>query len=132
MEKKTKIILIVSAIIVLLGVILGIFIFAKGTKAEKNYVDFVRTYNIISLDVSDEADYVNITIRNPRTDTLHVVKVARDLIEDEIIEDAPYEFTFDYSGPVIEDTVPSIFENMTLKSVKLSNKTSLEERQDTL
>ncbi len=132
MEKKTKIILMVSAIIILLAVILGIFIAAKSKGAKKNYVDFVRTYNIISLDASDDADYVNLTIRDARRDTLHVVKVARDLIEDEIIEDAFYEFTFDYSGPAIEDTVPSIFENMTLKSVKLSNKTSLEIRQDTL
>ena len=130
MEKKTKIILIISAIVILLMAILGIFILARRTPAQKNYVDFVRTYNVISLDISDEADYVNLTIRDDKNDSLHVVKVARDLIEDEIIEDALYEFTFDYSGPVIEDTVTSIFENMTLKSVKLSN--SSEERQDTL
>ncbi len=132
MEKKTKYILISIAILILGIVIISIFIVAKKNGEVKNYVDFVRTYNVISINASDDAEYVNLTIRDLNSDSLAVVKVARNLIEDEIIEDSPYEFTFDYNGPALEDTVTSIFSNMTLKSVKLTNKLSTEQRQDTL
>ena len=132
MEKKTKYILISIAILILGIVIISIFIVAKKNGEVKNYVDFVRTYNVISINASDDAEYVNLIIRDLNSDSLAVVKVARNLIEDEIIEDSPYEFTFDYNGPALEDTVTSIFSNMTLKSVKLTNKLSTEQRQDTL
>ena len=130
--KKENIIVLVGVIVILIIGIGIYFLLFREPKYEKNYVDFVRTYHIMSVDVSDEAAYVNVTLRTYDNFDTETVKILRDIIEDEIVEDAPYEFTFDYSGPAITDSIKSIFENMTLKSVKLTDNQGASQRQDNL
>ncbi len=128
MNEKNKMFLIggILLLVVILFIVL-LFSLNKSKQYEKNYVDFVRTYYILGVSSNNEdASYVNLEIGN--NTARETVKVLRDLIEDEIIEGSMYEFTFDYSGPNLNDNIKEIFTKMTLKSVRLTST----ERNDTL
>ena len=128
MKEKNKMFLI-GGILLLVVVLFIVLLFSlnKNKQYEKNYVDFVRTYYILGVTSNnDDASYVNLEIQN--NTERETVKVLRDLIEDEIMEGSMYEFTFDYSGPTLNDNIKEIFSKMTLKSVRLTST----ERNDTL
>ena len=128
MKEKNKMFLI-GGILLLVVVLFIVLLFSlnKNKQYEKNYVDFVRTYYILGVTSNnDDASYVNLEIQN--NTERETVKVLRDLIEDEIMEGSMYEFTFDYSGPALNDNIKEIFSKMTLKSVRLTST----ERNDTL
>ncbi len=129
MNQKNKM-FIIGGILLFVVIIFIVLLFTlnKNNKYEKNYVDFVRTYYITGISSNNEdADYINLNVENTDGEQA-TVKVLRNLMEDEIIEGNMYEFTFDYSGPKINDTISEIFNKMTLKNVRITNT----ERNDVL
>ena len=129
MNQKNKM-FITGGILLFVVIIFIVLLFTlnKNNKYEKNYVDFVRTYYITGISSNNEdADYINLNVENTNGEQA-TVKVLRNLMEDEIIEGNMYEFTFDYSGPKINDTISEIFNKMTLKNVRITNT----ERNDVL
>lgn len=129
MNQKNKM-FIIGGILLFVVIIFIVLLFTlnKNNKYEKNYVDFVRTYYITGISSNNEdADYINLNVENTNGEQA-TVKVLRNLMEDEIIEGNMYEFTFDYSGPKINDTISEIFNKMTLKNVRITNT----ERNDVL
>ena len=129
MNQKNKM-FIIGGILLFVVIIFIVLLFTlnKNNKYEKNYVDFVRTYYITGISSNNEdADYINLNVENTNGEQA-TVKVLRNLMEDEIVEGNMYEFTFDYSGPKINDTISEIFNKMTLKNVRITNT----ERNDVL
>ena len=97
----------------------------------ENKDDFTKTYNVLNIADSDDENYLYLTIKQFQNDEVETVKVLKSLANG-IEANKNYEFTFQYGNKNIEDNIKSIFENATLVQIKGTDKTGLEQVQDTI
>lgn len=97
----------------------------------ENKDDFTKTYNILNVADSDDENYLYLTIKQFQNDEVETVKVLKTLANG-VEANKNYEFTFQYGNKNIEDNIKSIFENATLVQIKGTDKTGLEQVQDTI
>ena len=97
----------------------------------ENKDDFTKTYNVLNLAESDDENYLYLTIKQFQNDEVETVKVLKSLANG-VEANKNYEFTFQYGNENIEDNIKSIFENATLVQIKETDKTGLEQVQDTI
>ena len=97
----------------------------------ENKDDFTKTYNVLNIADSDDENYLCLTIKQFQNDEVETVKVLKSLANG-IEANKNYEFTFQYGNENIEDNIKSIFENATLVQIKGTDKTGLEQVQDTI
>ena len=92
-----------------------------------NQKTFTRTYYIISAVEDDNEDYINVTLKqfqgNPE-----VVKIDKSA---NIVVGRNYEFTF-LTYTKFDDTIKNIFDNSTLLKVEETNKTGLNQINDSI
>ena len=98
---------------------------------QENKDDFTKTYNVLNIADSDDENYLYLTIKQFQNDEVETVKVLKSLANG-IEANKNYEFTFQYGNKNIEDNIKSIFENATLVQIKGTDKTGLEQVQDTI
>ena len=97
----------------------------------ENKDDFTKTYNVLNIADSDDENYLYLTIKQFQNDEVETVKVLKSLANG-VEANKNYEFTFQYGNKNIEDNIKSIFENATLVQIKGTDKTGLEQVQDTI
>lgn len=93
--------------------------------------NFTKTYNVLNIAESDDENYLYLTIKQFQHDEVETVKVLKS-IANSVETNKNYEFTFQYENKNIEDNIKSIFENATLVQIKETDKTGLEQIQDTI
>lgn len=112
--------------------------FVKGEKLidedqNKNTIDlksFIRTYNVLHVEDSNDSNYIYLTIRQFQEEEVQTVKVERRLCPD-IVEGKNYEFTIKPNNK-LEDNILSIFNNSKILSIKKTDKIGLEQIQDSI
>ena len=92
---------------------------------EDNRKEFTRTYKIISVTPDNAEEYVNAVITQFQLGELISVKIPSNF---DIKEGKNYEFTFT-TYETFEDTIENIFKYTTIKEVKETDKTGLEQIQ---
>lgn len=92
---------------------------------------FIRTYNILNIEESNNYNYLYLTLNYFQGEEIKTVKVARSLAQN-IKEDKYYEFKFKKNNTNIEDNIESIFENTTLISIEETDKIGLDQIQDNI
>lgn len=105
----------------------------KENQNKKDLINhtFTRTYNINHIAVSNDFDYLYITIREFQAEEIETVKVKRSMFEEAKVGDN-YEITFKITNNNIEDNLKSIFDNSeVIKAVK-TDKTGLEQVSDSI
>ena len=98
---------------------------------QENKDNFTKTYNVLNIAESDDENYLYLTIKQFQNDEVETVKVLKSLANG-VEANKNYEFTFQYGNKNIEDNIKSIFENATLVQIKGTDKTGLEQVQDTI
>lgn len=98
---------------------------------QENKDTFTKTYNVLNIADSDDENYLYLTIKQFQNDEVETVKVLKSLANG-VEANKNYEFTFQYGNKNIEDNIKSIFENATLVQIKGTDKTGLEQVQDTI
>ena len=98
---------------------------------QENKDNFTKTYNVLNIADSDDENYLYLTIKQFQNDEVETVKALKSLANG-IEANKNYEFTFQYGNKNIEDNIKSIFENATLVQIKETDKTGLEQIQDTI
>ena len=98
---------------------------------QENKDNFTKTYNVLNIAESDDDNYLYLTIKQFQNDEVETVKVLKSLANG-VEANKNYEFTFQYGNENIEDNIKSIFENATLVQIKETDKTGLEQIQDTI
>lgn len=91
---------------------------------------FIRTYKILNIAESNDQDYLYLTIRQFQDEEVQTIKVKRNLCP-QIQEEKNYEFTIK-PNKKIEDNILSIFNNSTIISIKETDKTGLNQIQDSI
>lgn len=91
---------------------------------------FIRTYKILNIAESNDQDYLYLTIRQFQDEEVQTIKVKRNLCP-QIQEEKNYEFTIK-TNKKIEDNILSIFNNSTIISIKETDKTGLNQIQDSI
>lgn len=91
---------------------------------------FIRTYKILNIAESNNQDYLYLTIRQFQDEEVQTIKVKRNLCP-QIQEEKNYEFTIK-PNKKIEDNILSIFNNSTIISIKETDKTGLNQIQDSI
>lgn len=112
--------------------------FVKGEKLvgeieNKNTVNlnsFIRTYNILNVSESNDNNFIYLTIRQFQDEEVQTVKVEKKLCPN-IAEGKNYEFTIKPNYRV-EDSILSIFSNSTILEIKETDKTGLEQIQESI
>lgn len=112
--------------------------FVKGERLvdeveNKNPMDlesFIRTYKVLNIEDSNDKNYIYLTIRQFQGEEVQTVKVERKLCPN-IVVGKNYEFTLKPNYR-LEDNILSIFNNSTILSIKETNKTGLEQIQDSI
>ncbi len=92
--------------------------------------ELIRTYHVINVEPSNDANYLQITIQMFQREEVETVTVPVYLAS--IIQVGKnYEFTFHYTQS-FEDTIPSIFYNATLIDIKETDKIGFQQIQGTI
>ena len=102
--------------------------FCKFDNDKKELKTFIRTYNVNSIHLDDDENYIYLTLKQfqGETATVHVLKS----IASNVKMGYNYEFKFEYLDNNFEDNMNSIFENTTLLEIKETDKVGLEQIQD--
>lgn len=112
--------------------------FVKGERLvdevdNKNTIDlksFIRTYNILKVTESNDANYIYLTIRQFQEEEVQTVKIEKKLCPN-IVEGKNYEFTIKPNYRM-EDDILSIFNNSQILEIKETDKIGLEQTQDSI
>ena len=140
--KKVRIILLITGIILLTGcniTINGECNDKDEPKTDINVVEptknlvgkkFTRTYNINHIAPSNDYDYIYITIRGFQEEEIETVKVTRSQFESLVVGDN-VEITFEIESDEIEDNLKSIFKYSKVTSASKTDKTGLEQINET-
>lgn len=114
--------------------------FVKGEKSinvdnekkEKivNAKPFIKTYQVLNIAESNDYNYLYLTIRQFQDEEVQTIKAERKLCPN-IVEKKNYEFTIKPNYK-IEDNILSIFNNSTIISIKETNKTGLDQIQESI
>ena len=83
--------------------------------------DFIRTYQVLYKEVDTNQENIFITIQQYNLDDIETVKIPYSLAS-KVQVNKNYEFTFEYDGKAVEDTIDSIFENTKLVSIVETDK----------
>ncbi|MBR2828094.1 MAG: hypothetical protein IKE70_02555, partial [Bacilli bacterium] len=103
---------------------------SKKEKKELIGKEFKRTYNINHIAPSNDYDYIYITIRGFQAEEIETVKVKRNQFEEFQVGDN-VEITFKIESGKIEDNLKSIFQYSNVISATKTDKTGLEQINDT-
>ncbi len=92
---------------------------------------FIKTYHVLNVAESNDENYQYLTLRQFQVDEVVTVKVSKTITLN-IEENKIYEFNFNRVGKKIEDNIKSIFENGVLLSVEETDKTGLNQIQESV
>ncbi len=94
--------------------------------------NFIRTYRIVSIEESNDEEFVYLTLRAFQEEEVETVKVKKEIVKD-VVEDKYYEFKFEFiDDKKVENNIKSIFENSNLIKVLETSKEGLDQRNDSL
>ena len=99
-------------------------------KNEAEYKTFTRTYNVKSIYIDDDEEYVYLDIEQFQGESSRVRVLSS--LANEVKMGYNYEFTFQYLDNDFIDNIDSIFENTTLISIKETDKVGLEQVQEAI
>lgn len=91
---------------------------------------FIRTYNVLNVEDSNDIKYIYLTIRQFQEEEVQTVKVEKKLCP-KVTEGKNYEFTIKPNYR-LEDNMLSIFNNSTILSIKETKKIGVEQIQDSI
>lgn len=104
--------------------------YKSGFCENKPYVcSFTKTYLVYNVIESNDEDYVYLTLKSNQEEDVFTVKVDRSLNE-EIIENEYYEFTFTSDDINNIEDIDNIFSNNRLISIKISDKDLVNQTND--
>ena len=134
MKKITIILILLISIFTLSGCFNKTITEIKEDNIEENNKnligkEFTRTYNIRHTDVSNDYNYMYITIREFQEEEIETVKVKKELFDNATIGDN-YEITFKIISNDIENDIKSIFKNSEIIKAYKTDKTGLEQTQE--
>lgn len=98
---------------------------------ESSLKTFTKTYEVLNVALSNNDEFIYLTLRQFQFEEVETVKVAKSLNYD-ITVGKNYEFTFEYTTEEIEDNIKSIFANAKLTSIVETDKTGLDQIQDSI
>ena len=98
---------------------------------DKNEKQFIKTYYVLNVSDSNNGNDIYLTLKQFQRDEVVTVKIDKS-INNNIIKDKYYEFTFNNTSKNIEDNIKSIFENANLISIKETDKVGLAQIQDSI
>lgn len=105
---------------------------SRQEKAEQNHVcSFTRTYKIEYILPSNSEEYLYLTIRAFQDEEVQTIKVLKSL-SPQIEQGKYYEFTFETSNEIEEDTILCIYQYSTITSIVETSKLGLEQKQEPL
>lgn len=135
MKRKNKNIILCVFIVGVIIVTMIIFCFLVNSKSRKNVhnhnCSFIRTYKIEYILPSNNEECLYLTIRAFQDEDVQTIKVLKSL-SPQIEQGKYYEFTFEVSDEIREDTILSIYQGSTITSIVETSKIGLEQRQEVL
>ncbi len=103
--------------------------YEEGFCQSNNVQSFTRTFEVLNVVDSNDESYLYLTLREYQGEVVETVKVLRELCPD-IAEGNNYEFTFESTIPVEDDSINTLFANTNLISIVQTDKTGMDQIQD--
>ena len=103
--------------------------YEEGFCQSNGVQSFTRTFEVLNVVDSNDESYLYLTLREYQGEVVETVKVLRELCPD-IAEGNNYEFTFESTIPVEDDSINTLFANTNLISIVQTDKTGMEQIQD--
>jgi len=104
----------------------------EGFCIEEPYTcSFVRTYLILDTSISNDENYIYLTLKEYQDEEVVTVKIDKTLVP-EIVEDNYYEFRFTSTGKSNETDIKSIFESNKLIEINKTIRTGLNQINENL
>ena len=103
--------------------------YEEGFCQSNGVQSFTRTFEVLNVVDSNDESYLCLTLREYQGEIVETVKVLIELCPD-IAEGNNYEFTFESTIPVEDDSINTLFANTNLISIVQTDKTGMDQIQD--
>lgn len=103
--------------------------YEEGFCQSNGVQSFTRTFEVLNVVDSNDESYLYLTLREYQGEVVENVKVLIELCPD-IAEGNNYEFTFESTIPVEDDSINTLFANTNLISIVQTDKTGMDQIQD--
>lgn len=103
--------------------------YEEGFCQSNGVQSFTRTFEVLNVVDSNDESYLYLTLREYQGEVVETVKVLIELCPD-IAEGNNYEFTFESTIPVEDDSINTLFANTNLISIVQTDKTGMDQIQD--
>lgn len=92
---------------------------------------FTRTYLILDTSISNDENYMYLTLKEFQAEEVVTVKVEKSIVPD-IIEDTYYEFKFASTGKSDQTDIKTIFESNRLLEINSTEKVGLNQTNENI